>query len=692
MALGQLVVRLGLDAADFTQGMSRSEAEAQRFAAKLASDIASAATAVTVGLGAIAVGAAGAFKLINDQVENIAAFQQLSEKIGDTAQNLASLKQASDVSGVSMDSIAAASVKLTAALSKTDEEGQGAAKAIKALGLDFDAFKALAPVDQIEAVSTAMNGFEDGANKTAVAVALWGKSGAEMIPLLNDLADGSKRNITLTQDQITAADNFSKSISRLVSEAGTLKQQLVAQLVPTLQDLLNAFTQAGDGATDAANKSKPFASAMEFIRSEIKNTVADTLQLASGFSQLFTFIAGYGKVSGQLLSGNFEEAKRVGLQVRAEIDATSAKYDVLRQKALSAGDSARGKGFADPRLIGSTDAKPKLNFSGVKTPSAKGGAEKLSEAGGAEKLSEAQRYLEQLEKQLQTTQKLTVEEKLQQDILNKKISGINPVIQAQLIGAAKQIDAEKARGEATKLAEEIARAELEETQRTYEEGIKARQTLEAEGKVLRESVKTDLQIFLELQAKYNDLVAAGVIGQNTANLLIDKAKKSYEALTPTLINVNDLAKTGAESLSSGLADAIVQGKSLADVFKNVVKQLAAMILKALFFKALEIGLNAVSPGLGTTIAGVRASGGPVNAGKSYLVGEKGPELFSPTNSGRITSNAQTFKSLGSGGGQSGNVYNITAPGVSREEFMAGLNRSQAGAVSTMRDNQNRRRA
>ena len=35
MALGQLVVRLGLDAVDFTQGMSRSEAEAQRFAAKL---------------------------------------------------------------------------------------------------------------------------------------------------------------------------------------------------------------------------------------------------------------------------------------------------------------------------------------------------------------------------------------------------------------------------------------------------------------------------------------------------------------------------------------------------------------------------------------------------------------------------------------------------------------------------------
>jgi hypothetical protein len=31
----------------------------------------------------------------------------------------------------------------------------------------------------------------------------------------------------------------------------------------------------------------------------------------------------------------------------------------------------------------------------------------------------------------------------------------------------------------------------------------------------------------------------------------------------------------------------------------------------------------------------RAAGGPVSAGKMYLVGEKGPELFSPTTSGMI---------------------------------------------------------
>lgn len=163
MALGQLVVRLGLDAAEFTQGMSKAEAEALRFGQKMGADIRTAALGAAAAITAVAAAGVAAFKVLNDQVESIASFQNLAEKIGDTAENLASLKKASDVSGVSMDSIAAASVKLTAALSKTDEDGKGAAAAIKALGLDFDTFKKLAPVDQIDAVSKAMAGFEDGA-------------------------------------------------------------------------------------------------------------------------------------------------------------------------------------------------------------------------------------------------------------------------------------------------------------------------------------------------------------------------------------------------------------------------------------------------------------------------------------------------------------------------------------------------
>ena len=38
------------------------------------------------------------------------------------------------------------------------------------------------------------------------------------------------------------------------------------------------------------------------------------------------------------------------------------------------------------------------------------------------------------------------------------------------------------------------------------------------------------------------------------------------------------------------------------------------------------------------ISGTRASGGPVAGGSTYLVGEQGPELFTPGTSGNITPN------------------------------------------------------
>ena len=57
------------------------------------------------------------------------------------------------------------------------------------------------------------------------------------------------------------------------------------------------------------------------------------------------------------------------------------------------------------------------------------------------------------------------------------------------------------------------------------------------------------------------------------------------------------------------------------------------------------------------IAGARADGGPVSSGSTYLVGERGPELFTPATSGSITSN----ESLRSGGASRTVNITVNAP-------------------------------
>ena len=102
---------------------------------------------------------------------------------------------------------------------------------------------------------------------------------------------------------------------------------------------------------------------------------------------------------------------------------------------------------------------------------------------------------------------------------------------------------------------------------------------------------------------------------------------------------------------------------------NAVKALASALANSVVGKAV----SGIASGIGSVFGGGRASGGAVTGGTSYLVGEQGAELFTPSSSGRIIPN---------GAMASGNTFNITVNGALDSEGTARtiidiLNRSQA---------------
>ena len=113
----------------------------------------------------------------------------------------------------------------------------------------------------------------------------------------------------------------------------------------------------------------------------------------------------------------------------------------------------------------------------------------------------------------------------------------------------------------------------------------------------------------------------------------------------------DLYKSIASTVESGLVDAIegaIQGtKTLGEVASSVFSQISRTLL--------QFGVNSLLgsiPGIGGLF---KANGGPVKAGGSYIVGERGPELFTPGSSGNITPNHQL-------GGSTSVVVNVDASG------------------------------
>jgi phage-related minor tail protein len=105
------------------------------------------------------------------------------------------------------------------------------------------------------------------------------------------------------------------------------------------------------------------------------------------------------------------------------------------------------------------------------------------------------------------------------------------------------------------------------------------------------------------------------------------------------------ASRAGRAIDTALARAITTGKLGFDDLKKValsaMEQIAQASLRGLFNSAGSGGLGSgLINGLSSVVASLlgapgRATGGPVSAGRSYVVGERGPELFVPSAAGRI---------------------------------------------------------
>ena len=194
--------------------------------------------ATGAGLAAMAKGAIDAADNMND----------LSQKTGVSVESLSKFQQAANASGTSIEGVGAAMIKLNKGLAA----GTGpAADALKALGLSAtDASGKLKTTDAVMLeVADKFKAMPDGAGKTALALQLFGKAGADMIPLLNG---GSKAitdlSATMTTGFAQAADSLNDKLAALQGKLLELGVNIGTALMPALNviadlvlGLANAF-------------------------------------------------------------------------------------------------------------------------------------------------------------------------------------------------------------------------------------------------------------------------------------------------------------------------------------------------------------------------------------------------------------------------------------------------------------------
>ena len=208
-----------------------------------------AAGGLTSSLGGLvpAIGIAGLAALGKRSIDAADNLNDLSQRTGVGVEALDKFGKAANDSGSSLDEVAKAMGKLAKGIvdpaSKTNE-------ALKSIGISStDAQGKIRGVDAIMLdLADKFSKMPNGVQKTALAMEIFGKSGANIIPMLNEgKAALNEYSATIDGDMAAAADKFNDSINKVTASISGPFNQAIEALLPTITELAKGIAAAAVG-------------------------------------------------------------------------------------------------------------------------------------------------------------------------------------------------------------------------------------------------------------------------------------------------------------------------------------------------------------------------------------------------------------------------------------------------------------
>ena len=246
--IGSLRVALGLDSAQFQAGLRAAQGDLRAFN--------KFGVGSFVGLSAAAAGAATALGIaVKRSLDHADALGKAAQKAGVSVQALSRLEYAARLSDVSMEGLTGSLTKLGKAMVDATTDKTGAASiAFKALGIDVrDASGNIRDSNAVFLdIADRFGRMEDGATKSTLAMQLFGKAGAELIPLLNSGRDGLKQmadeadrvGFTLKTSTTDAAQAVNDSFTRLGLAFEGVSNRVTEAALPSLKNLTDTLSSS----------------------------------------------------------------------------------------------------------------------------------------------------------------------------------------------------------------------------------------------------------------------------------------------------------------------------------------------------------------------------------------------------------------------------------------------------------------
>ena len=264
--------------------------------------------------------AAGAFtRFVKGAIDSADAFGKMSDQTGIAANTLQAYVNAGKLAGVEQATIDKGLRRLSQSMREADLGVATYKDSFDALGLTVrntdGSFKSNEQV--LGEIADRFADMPDGATKAALAMEIFGRSGASMINMLNGgSAALTEFNYSVSDEFAQNAEFFNDQIAVLQIKFDGFRKQLADYLLPTLNNLIGMFSEIFSADQD-------FTAFFEGVEIGLKIITSSIFTVVAGFRFLLTTIKSIVKGLGELSKGNFSGA---GEAFMGGLDETNAQF------------------------------------------------------------------------------------------------------------------------------------------------------------------------------------------------------------------------------------------------------------------------------------------------------------------------------------------------------------------------------
>lgn len=258
----------------------------------------------------------------------------MAQRTGIAVSELGKYKIAAELNGASLETVAKSVNKLNKSLIDAADGSGATAAAFKSMNISVkDAGGQIKNADTIMLeISDKFKTFPDGPTKAALAMAIFGKAGADMIPMLNQGSEELKKyGLVIDQDFATASDGFHDRLTLMSTGVKQFGIDTAKILLPALNDAVDQMS----GLIDTQGMWEGFS-----------HVVSDTIRAVSGsivvlVEQIKNLVAGLKLIGSaaygvyQIATGNKEEGIAV---INAAWDDAMKQWTANEKKSVEAAE------------------------------------------------------------------------------------------------------------------------------------------------------------------------------------------------------------------------------------------------------------------------------------------------------------------------------------------------------------------